>query len=168
MNSEAAFRAMNRRTVLASILSALFLGATLNADNEIGFVEKFALAPDREAVLGQLVPGTEDYYFFHALHYQNTGQKPKLAPLLEQWAKRYPDSARRRIIENREALLAYDADPQTTLKFLYGCIRSLDFASHLSIFLPDFRKPVGRQSELISQLQVLCLQGLDIVLRGLH
>ena len=118
MKSEAAFRAMNRRTVLASILSALFLGATLNADNEIGFVEKFALAPDREAVLGQLVPGTEDYYFFHALHYQNTGQKPKLAPLLEQWAKRYPDSARRRIIENREALLAYDADPQTTLKFL--------------------------------------------------
>ena len=43
MNLEADFRAMNRRTVLASILSALFLGATLNADNEIGFVEKFAL-----------------------------------------------------------------------------------------------------------------------------
>ncbi len=118
MNLEADFRAMNRRTVLASILSALFLGTSLTADNEIGFVEKFALAPDREAVLGQLVPGTEDYYFFHALHYQNTGQKPKLTPLLEQWAKRYPDSVRRRIIENREALLVYDADPQATLKFL--------------------------------------------------
>jgi hypothetical protein len=42
-------------------------------DNEVGFIERFALAADREKVLTELVPGTEDYYFFHALHYQNTG-----------------------------------------------------------------------------------------------
>ncbi len=103
-----------------ALLSVVLLIAPFSAwaDNEIGFIEKFALAPDREAVLSQLLPGSEDSYFFHALHYQNTGQAAKLADILDQWSKRYPNSGRRRIIENRAALLAYDADPQKTLKFL--------------------------------------------------
>ena len=90
----------------------------LHAENEVGFIEKFALAPDREAVLAHLIPGSEEFYFFHALHYQSTAQAPKLAEIMEQWAKRFPDSPQRRIIENRAALLGYDADPQKTLKFL--------------------------------------------------
>ncbi len=98
-------------------LLAVF-ASTLRADNEIGLIEKFALAQDREKALGELVPGSEEYYFFHALHYQNTGQKTKLAAVMEQWKQRFRDSAQRQIIENRAALLAYDADPQATLKFL--------------------------------------------------
>ena len=102
------------------LLPALLLLASLVArgENEIGFIEKFALATDREAVLGQLLPGSEESYFFHALHYQNIKDAPKLAAVLDQWSKRFPNSARRRIIENRAALLAYDATPQVTLKFL--------------------------------------------------
>src|SRR4051794_32396811 len=88
------------------------------AENEIGFIEKFALAKDRAAVLAQLVPGTKDYYFFYALHFQNTKDAVKLKGIMEQWAKRFPQSGQRQIIENRAALLAYDADPQATLKFL--------------------------------------------------
>lgn len=107
---------MKTRLLLAVALALSPL--VLRAENEIGFIEKFALAPDREAVLGQLLPGSEDYHFFHALHYQNTAQAAKLAEMLDQWAKRFPNSTRRRIIENRAALLAYDADPQATLKFL--------------------------------------------------
>jgi hypothetical protein len=101
------------------LLAALLLAPLgVRAENEIGFIERFALAPDREAVLGQLLPGSEDYYFFHALHYQNIQNAPRLAAILDLWSKRFPNSERRRIIENRAALLAYDADPQTTLKFL--------------------------------------------------
>ncbi len=102
------------------LLSAALLAApfAIRAENEIGFIEKFALAPDREAVLSQLLPGSEDSYFFHALHYQSTRQAAKLAEIMDQWSKRFPNSERRRIIENRSALLAYDADPQKTLKFL--------------------------------------------------
>ena len=33
----------------------------LRAENEIGFIERFALAADRQAALGELVPGSEDY-----------------------------------------------------------------------------------------------------------
>ena len=103
---------------LALAVSVLLAPFATRAANEIGFIEKFALAPDREAVLDQLLPGTEDYYFFHALHYQNTRQAAKLAAILAQWSKRFPNSGRRQIIENRAALLGYDADPQATLKFL--------------------------------------------------
>ena len=100
------------------LLLALVFTTSLHAKNEVGFIERFALAKDREAVLQQLVPGTEEHYFFHALHYQNTRQAAKLTAILEQWAKRFPDSPTRKMIENREALLTYDANPQQTLQFL--------------------------------------------------
>src|SRR3954468_10020320 len=87
-------------------------------DDQIGFVEKFALAKDREAVLNQLIPGSEEFYFYHALHFQNTRQKEKLTAIMDQWGKRFPHSEQRHMIENREALLTYDANPQATLKFL--------------------------------------------------
>lgn len=109
---------MKTSVFLRSLLALFFLPAFLQAENEIGFVEKFALAADREQVLGQLVPGSEDFYFYHALHFQNTRQLAKLKSAMEQWASRVPDSAQRRVIENREALLSFDADPQATLKFL--------------------------------------------------
>jgi hypothetical protein len=113
---------MNSRTYLPAALAALtsVLLPTLSwAENEIGYIEKFALAADREKVLGELVPGSEDYYFFHALHYQNTRNDAKLADILDQWRKRFPNEvARRRIIENREALLDYDATPQKTIAYL--------------------------------------------------
>src|SRR6188474_3512197 len=100
---------------LLPLLAAAFVA---RGDNEIGFVEKFALAADREKVLTELVPGTEDYYFYHSLHYQNSKQAAKLTAILDQWRKRFPNSNRRKVIENREALLAYDADPQRTIAFL--------------------------------------------------
>ncbi len=101
------------------LLPLLFLtSALLAAENEIGFVEKFALAPDREAVLAQLIPGSEDFYFYHALHFQNAGKADALKSIMDQWAKRYPQSERRRVIENRAALLGYERDPQATLQYL--------------------------------------------------
>ncbi len=100
--------------------SIVFL-PTLRAENEIGFIERFALASDREKALGELVPGSEDYYFFHCLHYQSARNEAKFNEFMEQWGKRFPhENARRRIIENRQALLAYDATPQQTLDYLKG------------------------------------------------
>lgn len=100
-----------------SILASSPLAA--ESGNEIGFVEKFALAPDREKVLNELVPGSEDYYFYHALHYQNTRNAARLADIMAEWRKRFrDDSEPRRVIENREAILSYEANPQQTLTFL--------------------------------------------------
>ena len=58
---------MNKRTSFPAafaLVTSLVLPVCSWAENEIGFIEKFALAPDRAKVLGELVPGTEDYYFF--------------------------------------------------------------------------------------------------------
>ena len=104
--------------LLLPFAAVLAFAPLVRGENEVGFIEKFALAADREAVLGQLIPGSEEFYFFSALHFQNTKQKAKLAAIMDAWAKRFPNSQQRRVIENREALLGYDADPQATLKFL--------------------------------------------------
>lgn len=89
------------------------------ADNEIGFIERFALATDREKALGELVPGSEEYYFFHALHYQNIRDTTRLNEILNQWRQRMPDeNAARRTIENREAIISYEKDPKATLQYL--------------------------------------------------
>ncbi|MFM7182797.1 MAG: hypothetical protein ACKO2G_15220 [Verrucomicrobiales bacterium] len=106
--------------VCATALAAGFLlPSGVHAENEIGYIERFALAENREAVLAELVPGSEDYYFFHCLHYQNSGNAAKYAEFMKQWGERYPnENARRRIIENRQALLVYDATPQATLDYL--------------------------------------------------
>ena len=61
------------------ILPLLAFTVAARAENEVGFIERFALAADREKALAELVPGTEDYYFFYSLHYQNSKQAPKLA-----------------------------------------------------------------------------------------
>jgi hypothetical protein len=103
----------------ASLLAPLAALPATRAENEVGFIERFALAADRSKILGELVPGSEDYYFFHCLHYQNTRDREKLEQLLSQWKEREPHpNARRKIIENREALLSYDATPQQTLDYL--------------------------------------------------
>ena len=83
---------------LPLLLAAYFSAALFTqADTDIGFIEKFALAADREQVLSQLVPGSEEYYFFHALHFQNTRQAAKLKAVMDQWAARFPNSGERRI-----------------------------------------------------------------------
>jgi hypothetical protein len=104
---------------MKTLLFALLLPLAALAENEIGFIERFALAADREKALGELVPGSEEYYFFHALHYQNVRDTAKLNNLLNEWRQRTPDeNEARRVILNREAILGYEKDPQGTLKYL--------------------------------------------------
>jgi hypothetical protein len=88
------------------------------ADDTIGFVEAFALAEDRAEVLQQLIPGTEEYYFYHALHYQNTGQTEELHDVIDRWTKRTESSGLRDLIVRRDRLFAYDTDPERTLAWL--------------------------------------------------
>ncbi len=88
------------------------------AAQEIGFLEDFALAENRETALKQLVPGTEEFYFFHCLHYQHTEQLNKVDEFLQPWIKRFGYSTRVNQIRNRQAILKYSDDPDGTLKFL--------------------------------------------------
>lgn len=102
---------------------ACFLPAVLppevEAQNEVGFLEKFALASDRAVALEALVPGSPQYYYFHALHAQNTGDAPRFAQILEEWTKRAPhEPSERRSLLHRQALLDFSKNPGNTFAYL--------------------------------------------------
>jgi hypothetical protein len=105
---------MSRLIVLVTLLAA---GTAVSA-GEIGYVEDFALAKDRVKALEKLIPGTEDYYYYHCLHYQHTEQFDKVDDTLKAWIKRYKYTARVKEIQNRQALLTYARNPEASLTFL--------------------------------------------------
>lgn len=85
---------------------------------EIGFDEDYALAADRSAALKQLIPGTKEYYYYHCLYYQQTGESKKLEEMMNLWQKRYGDSDQLWEIRNRSALLGYAKDPEKSIKYI--------------------------------------------------
>ncbi len=84
---------------------------------DIGFAEEFALAKDRTEALKKLIPGTEDYYYFHCLHYLNTGQLEKAVALFQPWYQRFNQSPRLTEIQTRHALLNYESKPEQSLAY---------------------------------------------------
>ncbi|MGK0291145.1 MAG: hypothetical protein ACI86H_002612 [bacterium] len=48
-------------------------------------MESLALAEDRIVILEKLTPGTEDYYYYHCIHFQHTNQFDKVEELLGEW-----------------------------------------------------------------------------------
>ncbi|QEL20900.1 hypothetical protein [Limnoglobus roseus] len=85
---------------------------------DVPFAEDFALAKDRAAVLKQLIPGTEDYYYYHGLHYLNTEQFEKLEGLQKPWLERHGRTARFTELQTRFMLLTYERDPQKVLAYV--------------------------------------------------
>ncbi len=83
----------------------LLLGSLAQAD-DVGYVEDFALAKDRAAALAQLIPGTEDYYYYHCLHALNTEQFAKVQQLTGLWLARFGQT--QRLTEIQTALRVTD------------------------------------------------------------
>ena len=106
-------RFVHPAVLVPALLAALI--PSVKSQQEIGFVEDFALSKNRKTALKKLIPGTEDYYYYHSLHYQNTRETGQLADVLTQWTKRFPQSSLRNLIVNREALLNYSRDPKKSL-----------------------------------------------------
>ena len=107
-----------QNSILPLCLTAL-MGWSVSAQ-EIGYVETFGLAGDREAALKELVPGTDDYFYYHTLQAQNTSQRERFQEVMDRWIRerngQVTDGARELL--NRQALLDYEKNPQKTLKYL--------------------------------------------------
>lgn len=102
-----------------SILLILFCILSFSIESkEIGFIEQFALSENRQQTLKQLIPGTEDYDYYSALHYQNTGQYDKVRDILKKWIKRTGITTKTEKITTRQLLLDYDQHPHQTLTSL--------------------------------------------------
>lgn len=92
----------------------------------VGFIEQWVLAKDRAATLSQLVPGTEDYFFFHALHYQQTSQTEKFKSTMQAWDQKFDptdndpfgSTSRYTTLKSRAVIIDYQKDPQGSIKKL--------------------------------------------------
>jgi hypothetical protein len=112
-----------RRSLLKRYFT-LLLTATLGINQlplqaeEIGFIESFALAKDRAQVLPQLIPDTEDYFYYHVLYYQSVGKVAESQALLNQWVDKlgWSDLARR--MEARQMMLTYSTNREQTIQYL--------------------------------------------------
>ncbi|HPT48456.1 MAG TPA: hypothetical protein PLM07_21435, partial [Candidatus Rifleibacterium sp.] len=88
------------------------------AASEISFDEEFSLAADRSVPLKQLIPGTEDYYYYNCLYHQMRGETPQVASLLKQWVNRYSHTPRYEEIRTRQVLLEYGRNPERIVQFI--------------------------------------------------
>jgi hypothetical protein len=108
-----------RQNCIRTLFLTALMGWSVSAQ-EIGYVETFGLAGDREAALKELVPGTDDYFYYHALQAQNTSQRDRFQEVMDRWIRerngQVTDAARELL--NRQALFDYDKDPLKTLKYL--------------------------------------------------
>ncbi|QDT01679.1 hypothetical protein K227x_00460 [Rubripirellula lacrimiformis] len=101
---------------------ALIFGTTFNTvqAEPIGWIETFALADDRESVLSELIPGSDDYYFYHCLHHQTSGQLESAEAVLAKWLAEKKGQATPAItaMTDRQRLLTYRQSPQRTIEYL--------------------------------------------------
>ncbi|MEM9280921.1 MAG: hypothetical protein AAGA96_03780 [Verrucomicrobiota bacterium] len=113
-------------TFVVLVLPSLPALPSSGADSSIGFIETFALAEDRREAVAQLIPGTEDFYYFSALLAQQEGRLDDVGQLMEPWRKRHGETARYVEVRNRQALLQYEDDPEKSLDYL-GKVLGLQF-----------------------------------------
>ncbi|NLI76920.1 MAG: hypothetical protein GX442_10830 [Candidatus Riflebacteria bacterium] len=109
---------------------------------EIGFDESFSLAEDRQVPLRQLIPGTEDYYYYHCLYWQNQGQGAKVKDLFDQWVNRYGYTGRAQEIQNRQAMLDWPAAPEAGRQHLQNKL-NLTFSHQKKLLKPVSKHPTA-------------------------
>ena len=155
---------MNSHPVLrlvSAVACAVFAAApsTFPQGTPIGFEEEFALATDRAAVLEQLIPGTEEYYYYSCLHLLQVGALDEVEPMLRLWIQRHGRGQRVEEIENRQALLAYERDSKGTYAFL---------RNRLGLRFDHQREIPGQQAELPTRLDPSLLSRAALMRRALE
>ncbi len=89
--------------------------------NSLEFLEAFAWG-DREVALRTLVPDTEDWYYYHCLHYQLRNDRVAFQKTMDAWVTRNKNrwNDRMKEMRRRQKLLDYERNPEETWEFLRG------------------------------------------------
>ncbi|WP_254507916.1 hypothetical protein [Anatilimnocola floriformis] len=134
---------VGRLMAAATLGVGLLMGNWRATGGEIDFREDFSLARDRTKPLAQLIPGTEDYYYYHALHYLATEQYEKVGQLMPLWVQRHGETSRVFEIRTRQALQTYEKSPEKTLAYL---------RNRLGLHYPFEREILGAEPNLPTAL----------------
>ena len=123
---------MKRTSFSIALVHAILLGAIVptiadgqppgyggnSTGTSTGFIEKFALADDRTKVLQDLIPGSHDHFYYHILHFQNSGQIAEAQAMLEQWSALQNQPPTYQKLLARQRILSYSSNPQGALDYL--------------------------------------------------
>lgn len=101
-------------------LATIAVTPRLAMADPIGWMERYALAADREGKLAELIPGSEDYYFYHCLYYQTNGEHERSEAILRDWLAEHKgrETALIKAMIDRQRLLTYHQSPQRTIDHL--------------------------------------------------
>ncbi len=107
------------KTFLLLCLCLTIATARASDPKALEFQEAFAWG-DRAAALITLVPNTEDYFFYHCLNYQLTGDRVAFEQTLNDWLASNQNrwNARMQEMRRRQHLLDFEHDPARVWKFL--------------------------------------------------
>lgn len=97
------------------------LAQTVQASSQtepLGFLERFALSDQREQALGELIPNTPDYFYYHTLHAQNQGQVAQGRALLDDWIAKHGVNDLTRRMQTRQMILEYASNPNAVIEYL--------------------------------------------------
>ena len=103
---------------LAACAAAFMVHSVRAQGSPIGFEEHYALAKSRSTVVANLIPGTADWYYYHCRERLDARDFETVRKVLPTWIKRHGRTQRVLEIENREALLTFDENPERTYSFL--------------------------------------------------
>ncbi len=116
---------------------------------DLAFLEEFAVPEKRAAALQQLVPGTDDYYYYHCLNHQHQGQLAQVDALLRTWFERCGETERLKQIRNRQALLNFDQKPAETADYLRRTL-GLSFEHSPDALAEESQAPNALDANLIA------------------
>ncbi|MBL8748225.1 MAG: hypothetical protein JNK78_03630, partial [Planctomycetes bacterium] len=107
------------RPLPAFLLTTAALTAALAAQGTpIGFQETYALASDRAKVVATLIPGTDEFYYWHCRERLDARDFTTVRDVLPAWTRAHGRNDRVVEIENRAALLSFADDPSATWAFV--------------------------------------------------
>lgn len=82
------------------------------------FAERFAVSADRGGLLAELIPGTEEYFFYHALHAQNEARVTDARGFVDAWIQRFGMTGGAKRMLTRQVLLEHSTNPAATAEYL--------------------------------------------------
>ena len=126
--------------VLVCLLTSGLATSVLGQQDPEKFLESYALASDRQALLKKLTPGTDRYYFFHALYFQTLGRTEESQKIIDEWVSKDQTSIYelQSALRIRQAMLNYKHDPAGSL----AIIREL-------LWIPEISADRGNQADYI-------------------
>ncbi|MCI5221987.1 MAG: hypothetical protein D3924_04785, partial [Candidatus Electrothrix sp. AR4] len=128
-------------------MATLLLSSTSQAEEEISYNERFVL--DRTAALQELIPGTEDYYYYTALDLELHGKLAASKKIIDAGVKKYGHTTRLRELENRHVLKAYSENPADSLNYIRRNL-NLRFHHQQKKLRPEKKLPTRLDQGLIS------------------